>query len=152
MNLRNYTSSVPVEVSTGHIDKMLVRAGATHIARFYRDGKLGGILFQLTANGQSLTFRLPAKVDRVRDVLQAECKKPRAGTMTRIAEQAERTAWRLVDDWVSIQLSMIQLEQAEAVEIFFPYLYDGKRDQTLFERMRDEGFKQLVAARTSKEE
>ena len=44
-----------------------------------------------------------------------------------------------------IQLSMIQMQQAEAIQVFLPYFYNGEKDQTLFESMKSSGFKQLKA-------
>lgn len=148
MKLKNYTSTVSVERSISAIETLLVQAGASHVGRFYNDEKkLCGFLFQLPLNGIPATFKLPSNPDAVRKVMQAEVLKPHRGTMERIAEQAEKTAWRILHEWVHIQLTMIQMQQAEAIQVFLPYWYDGKKDQTLFERMRDGGFKQLTAAK-----
>lgn len=48
------------------------------------------------------------------------------------AQQAERTAWKIVQDWVEVQMSMIQTRQADFEEVFMPYLFDGK--QTIYQR------------------
>jgi hypothetical protein len=80
--------------------------------------------------------------------MEAEVRKPHRGTLERIAEQAERTAWSLLRDWVHIQVTMIQMQQAEAMQIFLPYAYDGKNNQTLFEKLKGNGFKLLSAKET----
>jgi hypothetical protein len=90
-----------------------------------------------------MSFRLPARVDRVEKQLRGLVHRPRSGTMDRIADQAERTAWRLLADWVDVQMSLIELDQAELVEIFMPYIYDYSKNQTLFEKMKVNGFVML---------
>jgi hypothetical protein len=148
MKLRNYTSSVPVERSLSAIETLLVMAGATHIARFYDDQKrIAGFLFQIPINGLSLAFKLPVNSLAVKRILETEIKHPRRGTMNKVGEQAERTAWKLLHEWVHIQLSMIEMQQAEAMQVFLPYAYDGKTEQTYFEKLKEGGFKQLTSGR-----
>lgn len=79
--------------------------------------------------------------------MEAEVKKPRRGTMNKVWEQAERTAWALLRDWVHIQLSMIQMQQAEAIQIFLPYAFDPQTEETFFEKLKGGGFKQLTGVK-----
>ena len=37
-------------------------------------------------------------------------------------EQAQRTAWKILQDWVEVQMSMIKLKQADPMQIFLPYV------------------------------
>lgn len=39
-----------------------------------------------------------------------------------------------MQDWIEIQISLIELEQAEFLQVFLPYIYDGKR--TFFETIK----------------
>lgn len=144
MKLKNYTSTTSVERSLEAIDTLLVQAGASHIARSYHDGKIGAILFQLNVNGQPFSFRLPSNPEAVFRVLMADIRKPQRGTEERVREQANRTSWAITREWVHVQLSMIQMQQAEALEVFLPYLYDGKNDSTFYSKLKEAGFKQLV--------
>lgn len=43
---------------------------------------------------------------------------------------------------------MIKMEQAEAIQVFLPYIYDGKTDKTLFEKLKSSNFKQLTSGDT----
>jgi len=147
MNIKNYTSGVPADMSVSLIEHRLVGVGATHISKMY-DGepkRLMGITFQIPVNNNFLTFKLPAKTEAVFKVLWKEIRRPQPSTKKNLEDQAERTAWKILADWVDIQISMIKLEQAEFIEVFLPYVYDIKADRTLFEKMKDSGFKQLSA-------
>jgi hypothetical protein len=63
----------------------------------------------------------------------------RPETKKKIPRQAERTAWKILSDWVEAQMAMIELSQIEITEVFLSYLYDHKTDQTFYEKQRNEG-------------
>ena len=128
MNLKNYTSSVSVVNSINKIEHRLVSAGATHIAKVYDDEKnVKGITFQIPVNDKSLIFKLPAKSESVFNVLWGEVRRPRPETKENIQQQAARTAWKLLSDWVDIQISLIKIQQVELLEVFFPYCWDPQK-------------------------
>lgn len=148
MTLKNYTTSVPVSTTISRIEHALVRAGATAISKTYdADANLEGIMFQLSVNGNPVpvVFKLPAKWRQCYEVLWREIRRPRPETKKRLLDQAQRVAWRLVQDWVEVNVSLIKLDQIDAVEAFLPYVYDPQTDRTLFERLKEGGFKQLSA-------
>ena len=39
--------------------------------------------------------------------------------------------------------AMIKLEQAELLQVFLPYAYDMAKDQPLFDKVKESGFKLL---------
>ncbi len=147
MKLKNYTSELPAWKSINKIETCLVLAGATDISKKYENGNCIAITFRICVKNQHIVFfKLPAKVAHCFNVFwnqrTQKTERQKAGVM----EQAERTAWKIVCDWVEIQLSMIQLEQAEPMQIFLPYAYDPATDQTFFEKLEGSGFKQLTNA------
>lgn len=144
INLKNYTSTVPAITSMGRIEQCLVKAGATDISKKYADGICKAVTFRMMVNNQALFFQLPAKVDRCFDVLWKEVKRPNASTKQNVQAQAERTAWKIISDWVEIQLSMILLEQADALEIFLPFAYNPATDTTFYNQLKEGGFKALL--------
>lgn len=146
MNLKNYTSNVPASTSMAKIEKCIVQVGATDISKKYEMNVCIAITFRMMVNNVPVFFQLPAKVEACFDVLWREVKRPRPDTKRLIREQAERTAWKIVCDWVEVQLSMIMLEQAEAIEVFLPYVYDPSRDETFYNRLKSSGFKGLLEA------
>jgi hypothetical protein len=144
MNLKNYTSTVPATTSMGRIENALVKAGATDISKKYDNGICIAITFRMVENGQPLFFKLPARVEHCFTVLWKEVQKLQAGTKEKTREQAERTAWKIISDWVEIQLSMILLEQALPLQVFLPYVYDPATELTFFERLEQSNFKMLT--------
>ena len=144
MNIKNYTSGVPAEKSISRIEKILVEMGASSVNKQYDSSKqIIAVTFLIAVNGNTIPFKLPAKASEVYDVLRAEIKRPRGNTLKNLVEQSERTAWKLVSEWVEIQMSMIKLKQADFIEVFLPYVYDYAKDKTFYQSIKDNGFKQL---------
>lgn len=141
--IKNYTSQVTVEKSIQKIETRLIACGAKIVTKTANMGKINGISFVMNVNGSDIPFRLPARINNVEKKLLSLMSRPRTGTKKRILEQAERTAWKLLADWIDVQMSLIELDQAEFAEVFMPYMYDYKKEQTLFERIKSDGFKLL---------
>lgn len=142
--LKNYTSSVPAARSIMHIENRLVEQGAKNIMKWYdSERQLKGMCFIVSVNGADMSFRIPAKVDQVEIKFKAAVRRPKEGTYGRIKAQAERTAWKLLSDWVDVQMSLIELGQVEVAEVFLPYVYDHAKDKTFYESIKDNGFKRL---------
>lgn len=144
--MKNYTSGVPIERTISRIEAVLVRAGAGNIIKDYAEGELSALSFTLHLDGTRLVpIKLPANIEQVEKVMAAAMKRPRRETLRRIKQQAARTAWRLMQDWVEIQLSLIEMKQAEAMQVFLPYVWDGR--QTYYAALKGSGFKLLPIAR-----
>ncbi|MFA5265683.1 MAG: hypothetical protein WC378_17830 [Opitutaceae bacterium] len=144
--IKNYTSTVPVETSIQRIEAKLAVAGASGIMKLYGpDKKVTPLVFRFDLQGRSFSFRIPANSSACFDAMWKEhCLKHsrvRPETQQTIKEQAHRTAWKLVQDWVEIQISMIVLKQVEFLEVFLPYAWDGK--QTYFEALKQNQYKAL---------
>lgn len=54
-------------------------------------------------------------------------------------EQAERTAWKCLKDWVDAQMALIQLGLANMDEVFMPYIMD-RNGNTLYEIAKERRF------------
>lgn len=144
--LKNYTSQVPASRSISYIEQKLAQNGARQILKTYDDnGRCSGICFVIPIDGIDMPYKLPAKV--------AECEKVLTSNLTRrskpekrkkIPAQAERTAWKILSDWVEAQMAMIELAQVEPMEVFLPYVYDYQKEQTFFEAIKAKGYKVLL--------
>lgn len=141
--IKNYTSGVPVSRTVERIEAALVRGGASNIAKDYKDGVLHAVCFAVLnpTTGQRIAVRLPANADGVYEALRAAVKRPRRGTLDKLRDQATRTAWKLMQDWVEVQMSLIEMQQAEFLQVFLPYVWDGR--QTFYAHLREGGFKLL---------
>lgn len=142
--IKNYTSSVPSSTSVNYIEQKLVAHGATNIVKRYGPDKvLTSIMFQIDRGGQLVPVCLPARIDAVERTLKKQIRRPKPGTMERVRQQAERTAWKIISDWVDVQFAMITLEQAEFLEVFLPYVWSPDKERTFFETVKDGGYKML---------
>ena len=159
MFLKNYTSEVPVSETIHRIEKVLIRCGVVGIMKEYIgvNGEISAITFQIEAPAGRITIRLPADKQKALDALWIDYvgddklsdngdfivwnkkKKKRRGDFV---EQAGRTAWKIVQDWVEVQMSMIQMKQADTLQVFLPYVFDGKR--TYYQALKESNFRGLL--------
>lgn len=149
MNIKNYTSGIASETSVSRIESKLAACGASGIMKLYGpDKKISAIVFEIPMREKApIRIKIPANVETCFQAMwKQHClshSRPRENTKATIREQANRTAWKLVQDWVEVQISMIVMQQAEFLEVFLPYIWDGR--QTYFESIRAGGFKALPA-------
>lgn len=159
MFLKNYTSNVPVSQTIYRIEQVLIKCGVSGITKEYitTAGGIGAITFSIQpdANTPKLTVRLPADVEKAQDALWlnyigddlGEDGKVKWSSRKKLKrsdfkDQAERTAWKIIQDWVEVQMSMIQMKQAEYAEVFLPYVWNG--EQTIFQRIKSTGFRAML--------
>lgn len=148
--IKNYSSSVSVERSIMMIEQCLIDAGATNISKTFNEQKeCNGLYYQILYEGKFLTFKLPARIEsaykraldkvspknRFKEVVKKNCR-----------EQAKRTAWKLLYDWVSVNYSLIKLDQIDLLQTMLAYTvdYSGK---TLYEKLKENDFKLLEATK-----
>lgn len=164
MFLKNYTSDVPVNETIRRIENVLVRCGVSGIMKEYAgtSGEIIAITFRIEAATGPLTIRLPADKHKATDALWmdyvdgeelvpdgSEIRYSPRKKKRRIdfAEQGARTAWKIMQDWTEVQLSMIQLKQADTLQVFLPYVYDGRR--TYYQMVQESGFRGLLPEKAS---
>lgn len=137
MNIKNYTSTVDASKSMAKIEELLVEIGATNINKQYVDKICTGITFLLFDQQlqQTLPFHLKAQVEECFTILWKDVKRPRPDTRELIKKQASKTAWKILSDWTEIQCSMILLGQAKPLQMFLPFVYDLKTEETFFEKV-----------------
>lgn len=144
MNLKNYTSSTPAHQTISYIEAYLASAGVSGISKQYDNGQPSAIFFHIDLPPNRFTVRLPARVSDVQEYLwQDYCSKTRRPRKDKadFLDQAARTAWKIQQDWVQVQISLIKLKQADFLEVFMGFLWDGK--QSYFQSLENTKFKQL---------
>lgn len=143
MPLLNYTTEIQAERTVAEIEKALSLAGASAIMKEFDPAtKLPVALsFRLeTAIAGMISFRLPARIESAVKILNRQAaagKIPRKFSDNR--EQAIRVAWRIVREWTISQLAMIELEQADATELFLAFA-QNQEGKTVYELMIERKF------------
>lgn len=141
MNLKNYTSTVPVERTVARIEAALARAGVSGIQKEFRDGELHSLSFTVPMH-RAVTIRLPVDADAVYEKMKEERKRLTRDGAIRLKDQALRTSWKLMQDWVEIQLSLIHLQRVDFMQVFLPYVWDGT--QTFYNRLKEQNYALLL--------
>jgi len=141
--IKNYTSAVPVERTISSIEQELVKIGVTNIEKSYKDGLPVGIIFSIMIP-QKISFRIPANIEAALDILKT-IPEYKSKNKDWLKAQSNRTAWRIVYNWVEIQVAMVQLNQVDAMQVFLPYVYDSQRRETFYEKISSNGFKLLLS-------
>lgn len=145
MAIKNYTSSVPVDRTISRIEQVLAKAGATGIVKDYANSCLVALSFKVTLpNGREVSIRLPANHNAVYQTLRNQVVRPRSGTLKKLHEQSMRTSWKLMQDWVEVQISLIQMQQVDFMQVFLPYVWDGKR--TFYAAIKESNYAGLLPA------
>jgi len=129
MSLKNYKSDS--RNTFDKIQRILAMNGANKVMFDYKkDGTVESLTFGLEIDGQSRGFRLPAMVENVTEILFGG--KDRYGNVKEITqakrEQAYRTAWANIRDWLDAQMALVATKQAKIQQIFLPYavMKDGR--------------------------
>lgn len=121
MAIKNYTTKIDCYQSIGEIQGVLAKNGARKIMIDYDNTGLPvGIAFAIQTQQQIQAFILPANIDGVMSVFKKQ-------NLKADIEQAKRTAWRNVRDWIMAQMAFIESGNVQMDEIFLPYLSDGKK-------------------------
>ncbi len=137
MNIKNYTSTIDASRSMAKIEELLVEIGATNINKQYAEKVCTGITFLLFDQQlqKTLPFHLKAQVQKCFTILWQDVKRHRPDTRATLQAQANKTAWKILSDWTGIQCSMILLGQAKPLQMFLPFIYDVKTNETLIDKV-----------------
>jgi len=142
--LKNYTTSIKIEKTISEIESRLVKFGASHIFKIYDNGAPIGLAFTLDVQGQSISYKLPMREEKIMLVFNNQYKKGNLPKRYNDLEQARRTGWRIIRDWIDSQLALIEIEMAKPEEIFLQYMYDNQSNETFFEKIEKRGFDNLL--------
>jgi len=119
------------------IQKVLINHRAKQMMFDYDDdGKITALSFVMEYNGMRIPVRLPARLDGVAYLMyhQRYDQLPQAKQ-----DQAYRTAWANIRDWVEAQLALVDTQMVKMEEVFLPYMINA-RGQTFFEVMERNQF------------
>ena len=137
-NLKNQYSSTTNAIDK--IQKILSENGARKVMFDYgQNGQLVAIAFQIVLEGKEVSFRLPAMIENVVEILYGG--KNKWGATKKVTEaqkeQGYRTAWANIRDWLDAQMALVKTKQVELPQIFLPYMIT-RSGQTLYEHIIDD--------------
>lgn len=136
--IKNYLSSASETSIFEAIRKQLATHKAKRIMFDYDDdGRATSIQFSVEVGGNTLLFKLPARLENVEDLVRQSYKAAGRGISGEaLRDQAYRTAWANIRDWVAAQMALIDSGMVRTEEVFLPYLVvaEGK---TLFEEFAE---------------
>src|SRR5208282_2488414 len=106
MNLKNYTSAIPSQTTIGYIEAYLMEAEATGIMKKVENGQVMALIFEIEDEKHfKRLVKLPANVQAVHEFLWSDyvsnARRPRK-TKEDFIDQASRTAWKIMQDWVQV--------------------------------------------------
>ena len=146
MSILNYTTKVPTEKTLTEIHRMLVKAKASSVLTEYDpEGQVAALNFRITTKYGLIAFRLPANVDAIHRLVSKDAK---LRPPQRTRQHASQVAWRIVRDWLAVQVALVQAGMADFEQVFLPYAQD-ETGTTFYEQVRDRKFQGLALMQTS---
>jgi hypothetical protein len=145
MAIKNYTTSIKIEKTIMEIENILSSHGASRIMKMYTEGIPSAVAFSFILNPNTdkmheLNFKLPMREDKIFQVFKNQHREGIIPNKLCNLEQARRTGWRIIKDWIDSQMALLEIEIVKFEEIFLPYMYDIQKDQTMFEKLQDKKF------------
>lgn len=129
MALLNYTTTVDAIKTAAEIEVILIRGGAKAIQKEIDNGKVISIKFIVDSPIGTIPIELPVQIAAVAEILRKQKKNnPRIKTSL---DQAERTAWRGLKDWVEAQMALIEIGMVSIDQVFLPYIVN-REGKTLY--------------------
>ncbi len=147
MALLNYTTKIGAEQTISEIQKMLSLQGVSAMMTEYDGPHVSAVSFRLLMDGKPVGFKLPCNWKAVYEIFTAKAGKRNIWDAKREArvldarkQQAIRTAWRIIFEWMRAQLALVDVNMVTVPQVFLPYaiMKDGR---TLAEHVeKDPGF------------
>jgi hypothetical protein len=142
----NYTTTIAAGKTVAEIQELLGAHGADRVMVGYTAKRPSSVSFSLVTPAGPRAFTLPVEVTAMHRVLQHQAGRREIDRRYSTAEQAERTAWRVVKDWLAAQLTLVSAEMASLETVMLPYLVVDHTGTTLHQRYLERGLPALEAS------
>ena len=118
---------------------MLVKHGAKSIMKSYEGEDVTSLSFLIDTGNGNVPVKLPVRLDDVLQVLTEQKKAHPKANIKATREQANRVAWRILKDWIEVQMALLDMKMVKFEEIFLSYIEtaDGK---TIYEKLEEKQF------------
>ena len=139
MAILNYTTQIDVYKTVAEIERILSEHGVMSIMKQYEDGQVVSLSFLIDDGEKKIPVRMPIRVDECLKVMQKQKKEHPKMQIKATKEQASKVAWRIMKDWIEVQMALLEINMVRFEEIFLPYIEtaDGK---TIYEKLEDRKF------------
>lgn len=132
MPILNYTTGIDAWKTVNEIQQILSRHKVSHFSIKNEGSFPVALSFTVDYNGQPINYLLPCNHEGVLRCLKNDRKVPQK---SKNAEQALRTSWRIIKDWVEAQLAIVEAELAPIHEVFMQYMIINSTGETLSQKM-----------------
>lgn len=139
MAILNYTTQIDVYKTVAEIERILSEHGVMSIMKQYEDGQVVSLSFLIDDGEKKIPVRMPIRVDECLKVMQKQKKEHPKMQIKETKEQASKVAWRIMKDWIEVQMALLEINMVRFEEIFLPYIEttDGK---TIYEKLEERKF------------
>lgn len=139
MAILNYTTQIDVYKTVAEIERILSEHGVMSIMKQYEDGQVVSLSFLINDGEKKIPVRMPIRVDECLKVMQKQKKEHPKMQIKATKEQASKVAWRIMKDWIEVQMALLEINMVRFEEIFLPYIEttDGK---TIYEKLEERKF------------
>lgn len=139
MAILNYTTKIDPNQTIGEIQRMLSRYEVSAMMTQYEGRNVSAVAFELVIEGKKIQFKLPCNWRAVHEIFKnnptaQKNMRLKGGTLE---DQAIRTAWRVIKDWIEAQLALVEINMVTLPQIFLPYMI-VRGGKTLAEKMSED--------------
>ena len=138
MPILNYTTTIDAFKTVSEIEYVLMKHKAKSIMKNYEGETITAMSFLIDTGSRQIPVKMPVKIDECLKVLKKE-KLAGGRNIKATREQAEKVAWRILKDWIEVQMALLDVEMVTLQEIFLPYIVD-QSGQTVYEKLEQRQF------------
>jgi len=137
--IKNYTTTISAEKTLMEIEKLLVDFGSKGIYKEYEGSNISSIMFYMVHDGKKIPFKIPLRLNNMRNLISKLVKNgklpQRFNSEPLRTEQGLRVGLRIIKDWIHSQLSLLEAEFCEPLELLLPYAFNPVNDKTMYQQI-----------------
>lgn len=122
MGIKNFSTTIAAKKTVDQIRDKLIKLGAKSVEIEYDKGEPTAISFRMATKLGVQSFQLPANPEGVYGVLLDDYKHRLIDRKYANYEQAVRTSWRTLQDFIEAQVAIIQAGLTTVDQILFPFM------------------------------
>lgn len=132
MAILNYTTKIDAWKTVNEVQQIMSKHNVSHFSIKNEGSWPVALSFTINHLGQPLNFLLPCNHEGVLECMKRDRKIPKS---SKTMEQALRTSWRIIKDWVEAQLAIVDAEIMPIQEVFMSRLIISSSGETLSDRL-----------------